>query len=245
MENGKWKMENGKWNFPLGKKRVFNEMASRVIIQIVAGALSVIAVMIPGACLAEEVEPPWKIVDRMVAVLDSVPVLLSDVLMESDLGLLPSLGSEDGFGTLLEPYLNRLMIQKEVEEVGSFRLSPGQYDSAFKGFLAGFSGRDDFEDKLEYWGVDEQEVRRRLARALIVSLYTESRIQFFIRVLPSDVERAYREDPDKWGGRLLYDAWNDIRESLLEEAFTLERERWLKTLRQRYELRIIDPMNGA
>ncbi|UCF29860.1 MAG: hypothetical protein JSV26_07120 [bacterium] len=193
--------------------------------------------------LAQDERDNGAIIDQVVATLDDSPILLSDVLMEKELGLLETGRPAAGLEALLEPFLNRLMIHKEIEEVGSFRLSQGQFEGALTGFLASFGRREDFERRLDFWGIDEQEFRRRLNRALTVSLYTESRIQFFARVLPSDIERTYNEEPERWGGRLLHEVWDDIREILLEEAFTKERERWLATLRNRYHLEILVAMD--
>ena len=231
-------MESVIWNLE-------STMRRRLKYYFIITLLLMLGAQVPGSSLADNAVDDWEVIDRVVAVLDGIPVLLSDVLMERELGLLEAPGAGNGLGKLLQPYLNRLMIANEVEEVGSFRLSPGQFKGAFSGFLAGFESRDDFERKLQHWGIDEGEFRRRLARALTVSLYTESRIQYFVRVLPSDVERAYAESPERWGERLIYEAWDDIRESLIEEAFVREMDKWLGTLRTRYHLEIIEEINGA
>ena len=71
-----------------------------------------------------------------------------------------------------------------------------------------------------------------------MSLYTESRLQFFVNVLPSDIEKAYEEDWERWGNSTLYEAWENIRSELLQSTYYRERERWLNTLRERYDLTV-------
>ncbi len=197
------------------------------------------AFLCAGAAWASVAASGWTQLDRIVAVVGDNPVLLSDLLMENDLGLLEPVDNKEGLDALLEPYLNRLMIVREANEVGSFRLSPGQIDAAFKGYLSRFPTRAAFDEKLRRWGIDEKEVERRLAHGLIASLYTESRIRFFVGVLPSDIEKEYNNNPGRWGGRGINEAWNDIKKFLGARAFQKERDRWLKTLRERYGLKII------
>lgn len=187
----------------------------------------------------------WTRADSIVATIDETPVLETDILMEIDLGLLESSYLGDDPGLLLQAYLNRMLILREVEEVGAFRLTEGQAEGAYRGYLLRYEDLDVYRSKLDMWGVDEEEVRKRLRRALLASLYTESRIQFFINVLPSDIEKAYEEERDRWGETSLYEAWETIRSELLQSTYRLERSRWLNTLKERYDLKIYEPKGAV
>jgi len=194
----------------------------------------------PFSSLAQNSETSeWTRIDSIVATIDGTPVLETDILMEIDLGLLTSSHPGDGFGELLKSYLNRLLILKEVEEVGGFRLTAGQAEGAFQGYLLQYESAADFEAKLLRWGIDEEEVQGRLRRALLVSLYTESRIQFFVNVLPSDIEKAYEEDRERWGEVTIYEVWESIKSELLQSTYRKERDRWLNTLKTRYGLNVM------
>lgn len=186
----------------------------------------------------------WTRVDSVIATIGGDPVLETDILMEMDLGLLESAQLGSDFSKLLEAYLNRMLILREVEEVGGFRLTAGQAEGAYQGYLLRYENIEDYRAKLESWGIDELDVLTRLRRALLVSLYTESRIQFFINVLPSDIEKAYEEDRERWGNSTLYEAWETIRSQLLQSTYLRERDRWLNTLRERYDLIVYSP-NGV
>ena len=74
--------------------------------------------------------------------------------------------------------------------------------------------------------------------------YTESRIQFFVNILPSDIEKAYEEDRDRWGEDSVYEVWETIRSELLQTSYRNERERWLSTLKDRYDL-VVYGVNGG
>ena len=185
----------------------------------------------------------WTRVDSIVATIAGTPILETDILMEIDLGLLESSHLGDGFGELLEAYLNRLLILSELEEVGGFRLTAGQAEGAYQGYLLRYENIEDYEAKLEMWGIGEQEVHKRLSRALLVSLYTESRIQFFVNILPSDIEKAYADDTERWGETTIYEVWETIRSELLQSAYRKERDRWLDILRNRYDL-VVYNLNG-
>ena len=185
----------------------------------------------------------WTRVDSIVATISGAPILETDILMEMDLGLLESSHLGDDFGLLLEAYLNRLLILKEVEEMGGFRLTAGQAEGAYQGYLLRYESKEDYEGKLQMWGLDEEDVFGWLSRALLVSLYTESRIQFFVNVLPSDIEKAYEEDQDRWGGATIYEVWESVRSELMQSTYRKERDRWLATLRTRYDLNVYS-LNG-
>ncbi len=180
----------------------------------------------------------WTRVDSIVATISGAPILETDILMEMDLGLLESAHLGGGFNVLMEAYLNRMLILREVEEVGGFRLTAGQAEGAYQGYLLRYENIDDYEAKLRMWGIGEEDVLSRLSRALLVSLYTESRIQYFVNILPSDIEKAYEEDRERWGKATIYEVWETIRSELLQSTYRMERDRWLSTLRRRYDLTV-------
>jgi len=191
----------------------------------------------PFPSVAQSRDPvEWKRVDSIVATISGTPILETDVLMEVDFGLLESSHLGDGFDKLLEAYLNRMLILREVEEVGGFRLTEGQVEGAYQGYLLRYESKEDYQAKLQMWGIGEEEVQSRLSQALLVSLYTESHIQFFVNVLPSDIEKAYEEDRERWREATIYEVWETIRSELLQSTYRKERDRWLSTLRHRYDL---------
>lgn len=186
----------------------------------------------------------WIRADSIVATIDGTPILETDILMEIDLGLLGSAHIGDDFDGLLQAYLNRMLILREVEEVGGFRLTAGQAEGAYQGYILRYESREIYKTKLGVWGIGEQEVFIRLSRALLASLYTESRIQFFVSVLPSDIEKAYEEDRERWGEATIYEVWDTIRSELLQSTYIRERDRWLANLRDRYDL-VVFSLNGG
>ena len=209
-------------------------------------ALAIILYLIlPLVSVVEEVwadtTPDWILVDGVVATVDGSPILRSDIQMEADLGLLEANGSGQGFEGLRDVYLNRMLILREVEELGGYRLNSGEAEGAYRGYVGQYPEKITYMEKLHNWGIDEEEVFRRLKNALLTTLYTESRLQFLVNILPSDIEDAYREDPDRWGNRGLYEAWESIRADLIRDTFSEEKTRWLETLRERYKLVILDP----
>jgi hypothetical protein len=209
-------------------------------------ALAIIfCLILPLVAVADEVwadtAAGWILVDGVVATVDGTPVLRSDIQMEADLGLLEANGSDQGFEGLRDVYLNRMLILREVEELGGYRLNSGEAEGAYRGYLGQYPDEAAYLEKLSMWGVTEVAVFRRLKNALLTTLYTESRLQFLVNVLPSDIEDAYRDDPDRWGSRGLYEAWESIRADLIRDTFSKEKGRWLETLRERYKLVILDP----
>ena len=176
-----------------------------------------ILLMLPPFRLAaaEPAEGGWIRVDGIVATIDGIPILRSDVLMEEDFGLL--------------------------DDLGGFRLAEGEAEDAFAGYLAGAGGPRVLEEKMRRWGIEEGDVFGRFKEAFLASLYTESRIRFLVKVVPSDIERAYAEDPGRWGNVGLFEAWENIKSDLVGESFEMEKERWLSSLKKRYRLSISTP----
>jgi hypothetical protein len=182
----------------------------------------------------------WTVVDEIVATINNVPVLRSDVQLEADFGLLEPPNETGNFKEMLDSYLNRLLILNEIDDIGGFRLTDGQAENAYLGYMEGFNDRTIFESKLKTWGIDEKEVYRRLERALLASLYTESRIRFFVKVVPSDIENAYAENPQRWGDVPIFEVWESIKSELTKESFEREMNRWLDSLRERYRLSVFE-----
>ena len=191
--------------------------------------------MVPGAVHANDIAQ-WSHVDGIVATIGGSPVLRSDIHLEADFGLLEANGSGDDFEALKEVYLNRMLILREVEELGGYRLNSGEAEGAYRGYLGQYPDKSSYIEKLHRWGVNEEEIFRRLKNALLTTLYTESRLKFLVNVLPSEIEEAYRKDPQRWGGRGLYESWETIRADLIMETFASEKGIWLGTLKERYEL---------
>jgi hypothetical protein len=180
----------------------------------------------------------WVVLDRVVARVNGSPVLLSDIMLERDLGLLEGEQGATDEASLISIYLRRRMILEEVREFGGFSLSPAESQGASAGYLRRFPDPAAFSTLLDRWGITRGEVLRRLEEALTASLYTESRVRFFIQVLPGDVERAYAGDPPRWKGVSLEKAWAEIQGELTGEAFRREVGRWLDVLRDRYRVEV-------
>ncbi len=180
-------------------KRSTNDLTALLVI-VIPVLLSVILFSAAPIRAVHMPFPEWTEVDRIVATINGNPVMVSDLMIEHDFGLLEHPQREaNSIDDLIEPFLNRLLILEEIGEVGGFSISKTQAEGAFRGYMTTFGGSSAFKNKNDEWGTDPIDIKRRLTRALTASLYTESRIRFFVNILPSDVEEAYRKDPDRWG----------------------------------------------
>ncbi len=230
---------------------MFNQITRKTIVFLPALLGVLVLVSSLGICSTNALAihrqyPDWVEIDRIVATVNANPVVLSEIMMEYEFGLLStSDGEAKSIDDLIEPYINRLLILEEISEVGGFRVSKLQVQGAFRAYMTRFGGKKGFEKKAAEWGTDAAEIKRRLSRALTASLYTESRIQFFVNILPSDVEEAYAKEPERWGDGTLFALWNHIKETLQQEAFVRERDRWFASLRERYDLRMANGDNGG
>ncbi len=193
-----------------------------------------------GPATAGTAAEPWVLMDRVAAVVNGSPILLSDIQMEKDFGLLEGEEGAADEESLSRVYLRRKMILEEVREFRGFSLAPAEYQGAATGFLLRFADQAAFPALLQRWKVSREEILRRLDDALTASLYTENRVRFFIQILPGDVERAFATDAERWKGRTLEEAWSEIQAELTDEAFRREVERWLDNLRDRYRVVVFE-----
>jgi hypothetical protein len=182
----------------------------------------------------------WEELDRVIAEVNGGPILLSDLLLEKEFGLLEGVGGSTDLENLSRSYLRRRMILEEIREFGGFSVSSAEVQGAWSGYLSRYPDPDQFDRLLSRWRVAREEISRRLTEALSASLYTENRVRFFVQVLPSEIEAAYVADPARFGGKTLEEAWGALRDELTARAFEREVERWMGNLRDRYRVVVFD-----
>jgi hypothetical protein len=163
--------------------------------------------------------PAPAVVERILAVVDGRPVLLSEVeLFEKVRG--------EGQAPALEGLIDEQLMYREAARLPQAALSPSEEEQAFASVQA----------RVPAAGAEEQEALRRLARRQAAILkYVEFRFRPQVRVGEEAVRAAY--DKEGRTERTFEQAAPALRARLADEDLSRRIEDWVKELRQAAEIR--------
>jgi hypothetical protein len=169
--------------------------------------------------------PHLELLERIVAVVDERPLLLSDVdALAAVRGL-----SRDA---ALEAAIDERLMFAEASRVAVAEVSSEQETQALAALLAknpGLGAR-----------VPEADLRRLVRRQLAVLQYVEFRFRPQVHVSDEDVRKAWeRENVGRPAGPALEDAEAAIRAELERRALDERIEAWVKELRSRADIRYV------
>lgn len=206
-------------------------IAFRLILTVAAGLPAVVA---------QTQDSGEVLVDRLLAVVDDDPILLSDIRRVIGLGLVEAEAGESR-SQLERRVLDRLIDQRlrlhEIERHDFATLPPDEIDRQLESIRAGFEDPDELSARLAALGLDEQGLRLLVARQLRVLVYVEQRLgpRVFVRL---DDIRAYYDEVlvAEMAARGLEapafaEVRDQIRDLLHEKQLNLEIEAWTEELR--------------
>lgn len=88
--------------------------------------------------------------------------------------------------------LRKLLLLKARE--ANIVVSDAEADSAYQEEWKAFGSEQEFRDKLNYFQIDEQNIRREIKHSLLITRYLEQELADEIRVTPAEIEEAYGLD---------------------------------------------------
>jgi hypothetical protein len=166
-------------------------------------------------------------VERIVAVVDDRPVLLSELRAhEAASGL-----SED---KALEAAIDERLMHAEAARISQAEVTPEEETKALALLLA---TRPALRTE-----VSEAELRRLLHRQLSILKYVEFRFRPQLRVSDEEVRQAWREEQaGRPAGPAFEDEQDAIRARLERRALDERVEAWVRELRARADVRYVPP----
>jgi hypothetical protein len=168
-----------------------------------------------------------EIVERVVAVVDERPLLLSDLRA---LMAVRGLGEAEA----LEAAIDERLMHLEAARLPQAEVTPEEEDRALALLL---ETRPRLRDE-----VREPDLRRLLRRQLAILKYVEFRFRPQVRVSDDEVRRAWsQEQAGDPAGLALEDAQEQIRSRLERRALDERIEAWVKELRARADVRYVGP----
>ena len=203
-----------------------------------------LSTLLAGATVPFALAQP-RLVDRIVAVVDQDPILLSDVERIIALGLADPEPGEDG-GELRRRVLGDLVEQRlRYHEVARFGLRevPQELVAEQVAALADrFGGRAQLGARLVAAGMTEDDLALLLSRQIEVMLYVDELLGARVFVGLEDIQSYYETVlvPELAGrgepAPPLEDVREDIREVLRQRRLNEELVRWTEELRQRTDV---------
>jgi hypothetical protein len=203
-----------------GELRSDRERGSRKV-RLARGLMAVLLFSVGRWVGAQESPPRVELIERVVAVVDERPLLLSDVRALARVrGLAPD--------AALEAAIDERLMYAEAAHVAQAEVSPEQEASALAALM----------EKTPALGttVAEPDLRRLLRRQLAILQYVEFRFRPQIHVGDEDVRKAWELDP---AGPALEDALDVIRTRLERRMLDERIEAWVKELRARADVRYV------
>jgi hypothetical protein len=167
--------------------------------------------------------PARELVERIVAVVDSRPLLLSDVRV---LAAVRGLGEDEA----VEAAVDERLMYTEAARLAEADVGDDEEDRAEAALL---EARPQLRRS-----VPEADLRRLLRRQAVILKYIAFRFRPQVRVSDEEVRRAWAaEEAGRPGGVALEDAQDALRTKLERQALDEKIEAWVKELRARADVR--------
>ena len=185
------------------------------------------SLLLAGPALAGEAAPPPKeeTIERIVAVVDERPLLLSDVRALQAVRRLPETKARDAA-------IEERLMYLEASRLPQADVSRDEEDRAVALLL---STRPELRG-----AVTEPDLRRLLRRELAAQKYIEFRFRPQVRVSDEEVRKAWEEEQaGSPKGPAFEDEQAAVRARLERRALDERIETWVASLRQRAEVRYV------
>ncbi len=202
-------------------------------------ALALSAGVLPAAPAPAQ-EGAEVLVDRLVAVVDDDPILLSDIARVLDLGLVEREAGESTSQLerrVLDGLIDQRLRLHEIDRHNFAPLPPAEIDRQLERIRAGIAGEDELPLRSATRELEEEGLRLLVARQLRVLIYVEQRLgpRVFVKL---EAIRAYYDDvlAAEMKGRgieppALEEVRDQIRDLLHEQQLNQEIEVWTEELR--------------
>ena len=212
-----------------------------------ASAASVLAplTLVLGLAVPALAQEQAAVVDRILAVVDEDPILLSEVEQAIALGLVERQAAETD-EELRRRALRQLIEQRlrfqEIDRFGLGELPVDEVQRQVASLIDGLGGGERAAARLAELGLDETALKQLVARQIMVVTYVEERLGPRIFVGIDDIT-AYYDDvlaaEMKANGQPLPpidDVREQIREVIKQQRLNAEIDRWTEELRQKADV---------
>jgi hypothetical protein len=223
----------------IGRRRASALRAASIIGRRTAVALGVGTLLLTGVAAALRAE----IVDRVLAIVGTEIVTLSDERAVEAFGLAPGATAADTAADRLTWLVNRQLMLGEVDRYSAPDPEPAALDRRMARVRAKFPTSAQYEQALARTAMTDGRLRSIVAQNLRIETYLEQRFGAAAQPTPDEVQRYYREHTAEFtrGGRVA--PFDDVQSSV-QQKLTAERRDaliadWLGRLRRRGQVTIV------
>jgi peptidyl-prolyl cis-trans isomerase SurA len=190
-----------------------------------------------------ETAPPAagdRVVDRVVAVVDEDPILLSNLEEVIGLGLAqrkPDESDEAFRSRVLDGLVDERLRFHEVDRFGFAQVPVNEIEARVAEIRSRYPSDEEFAARLRQVGLTDDELRQLVARQLEVLTYVDERLGAKVFVSLDDVRDYYRTTlvPKLKGDKQPVPELDDVREQiralLKQQRLNDEIDRWTEKLR--------------
>ena len=184
-----------------------------------------------------------EVIDRIMAVVDTQIITLSDTRAALRFALVPADVSVDPLAAALQRLIDRRLMIAEVDRYAPPEPLPAQVDAAFSVIERRFQDALAMEIALNQTAMSREELRRFVRDTLRIDAYLQQRFASVVQASDDDIVRYYREHSSEFSvdGRLR--PLDDVREAARAGAVREQRaamvQQWLEGLRRRGAVQVL------
>lgn len=193
--------------------------------------------------LGQAVAARAQLIDRVLAVVNTQIITLSDVRVALRLGLVRVAPGGDETGAALQQLVDRRLLAAEVERYAQPEPAAAAINAALQAIRAPFRDALAFEIEINRYGLSQEALRRFVRDTLRIEAYLAQRLASIRPASDEDLQRYYREHAGALSRdgalRPLTEIRDEVRALLLaseREAFIAE---LLAGLRRRADIQIM------
>jgi len=183
--------------------------------------------------------------DRIVAVVDEDPILLSDIEREAGLGLVAKNPGEDETAyrrRVLALLIDQRLRFHEIDRFGFVQVPVEQVEKNLAEIRSRFPDPAAYQRRLKELGLSENGLKQLVTRQLMVLAYVEERLGPRVFVSLDDIKAYYRDVmvPELTRQHQTVPPFDEVREPvrqvLREQRLNQEIERWTEELRNKADV---------
>jgi len=184
-----------------------------------------------------------EIIDRILAVVDTQIITLSDARAALRFGLVPADVSTDPIGAVLQRLIDRRLMLAEVDRYAP----PDPPDQAVDARMAAIERRFGdalaLEIALNQSALTREELRRQMRDGLRIDSYLQQRFSASVQVSDDELMRYYKEHAAEFMRDGQLRPFEDVREIVRERAAETQRagfiRQWVDGLRRRGNVQLL------
>lgn len=186
-----------------------------------------------------------EIIDRVMAVVGSQVVTLSDVRAADAFGLVPPVARAPEVGDTLAGLVNRQLMLSEVERYSAPDPEPAAVERRLAEVRARFSAEPDYAAALARTAMSAERLRGLVSDNLRIEAYVDQRFAAPAQPTPDEVLRYYREHPAEFTRSGALAPFEEVQQQVLQKASSERRAAliadWLDRLRRRGQVEVPGP----